>query len=47
MPDPKAEYYKICNVRHRTDACAAEQFCSNAGEEKKLPKLEFCRLVYI
>ena len=45
---PKAEYCKICDIRRRTDACAAEQFCSNVGEKKKLPKLtEFCGLVYI
>ena len=30
----KAEYYKICNIHHRTDAWAAEQFSSNVGEKK-------------
>ena len=31
---PKAEYYKICEVRRKTDAWSAEQFCLNVGEKK-------------
>ena len=47
VPIPKAEYYKICDIRRRTDAWAAEQFCSNVGGGKKITKVtEFRRLVY-
>ena len=29
----RAEYYKICDIRCRTNTWAAEQFCSNVGEK--------------
>ena len=39
----KAEYYKICDIHRRTDAWAAEQFCSNVGEKKNCQKYRFSR----